>query len=499
MTTEGRVAALAKGLLSGALWFWVANLMTAVLSAQCTSVSQVPNQTISSGTNCYSNSDTLTAAGVTINGSASVTFVAGRTVHLTPGFRATAGTAGTTFHAWADSVPSAISANPSSGTGLTQAFTWTVSNPEGYAEISEVQALFNMALSGWSACYIRYSRASNLLYLADDSGATWMGGFAPGTIGTASNSRCLISGNGALVSGSGTQLILTVPVTFQAGWAGLRNDYLNVYDSAGFNSGWQTMGSWNVVSGPQYTLTMAASPSAGGSVTPGNGTYGSGSSVNIVALPASGFQFVSWTGPVANPNALSTTVTMNASQAVTANFSRSSSPLAITTASPLPQGMFGVAYSPVTFAATGGTPPYTWSVAPSCASCTEPGLLPAPLELAAGGVLSGTPKRGGQAFGFTIEAKDSVGTVARKDFTLAIGPTVQPISGPSRLEVGLSFMPFDEYDDAHLASSKFPKSCPRGQPFEGALRRSLPISGSRAYRECVPSSRSAETVPIPRH
>ncbi len=116
-------SATTKVLVRLALGLFIWNVLSGVLSGQqCVTVSQVPNQTINSGTSCFSNNDTLNASGVTINGSASVTFVGGRMVHLTPGFRATAGVgaAGTTFHAWVETAPSAISVSPATGTGPSQ-------------------------------------------------------------------------------------------------------------------------------------------------------------------------------------------------------------------------------------------------------------------------------------------------------------------------------------------------------------------------------------------
>jgi hypothetical protein len=79
MTAAPKLPGIATALVRPALWFCASNLLAAVLAAQCVNVSQVPNQTISSGTSCYSNTATLTATGVTINGSASVNFVAGQT------------------------------------------------------------------------------------------------------------------------------------------------------------------------------------------------------------------------------------------------------------------------------------------------------------------------------------------------------------------------------------------------------------------------------------
>ncbi len=69
-----------------------------------------------------------------------------------------------------------------------------------------------------------------------------------------------------------------------------------------------------------YQLTTSAS--TGGSVLPASGSYYAPSTVvNLTATPAAGYQFTSWTGPVANSTSASTTVTMSAAETVKANFS----------------------------------------------------------------------------------------------------------------------------------------------------------------------------------
>jgi hypothetical protein len=72
-----------------------------------------------------------------------------------------------------------------------------------------------------------------------------------------------------------------------------------------------------------YTLTMAVNDSNGGSTTPavGNYEYPEGTKVEISASQNSGWQFVSWSGGVAEPNSASTNVTMDSDKTVTANFS----------------------------------------------------------------------------------------------------------------------------------------------------------------------------------
>ncbi len=71
----------------------------------------------------------------------------------------------------------------------------------------------------------------------------------------------------------------------------------------------------------QYQLMTAALPASGGAVTPASGFFDANSSVPVSATANSGFQFTSWTGPVASTSSASTTVTMSAPLSVTANFS----------------------------------------------------------------------------------------------------------------------------------------------------------------------------------
>ncbi len=72
----------------------------------------------------------------------------------------------------------------------------------------------------------------------------------------------------------------------------------------------------------EVLLTLAVSGS-GGTVTPapGNHAYHKGTVVNLFAIPNRGFRFDGWTGSVADATSNNTTVTMDASQSITARFS----------------------------------------------------------------------------------------------------------------------------------------------------------------------------------
>lgn len=86
--------------------------------------------------------------------------------------------------------------------------------------------------------------------------------------------------------------------------------------------------------------------------------------------------------------------------------------LAITTASPLPDGLQESSY-PFTFAATGGVSPYAWSVIA--------GSLPSALSLSSSGVLSGVTPNPGTSL-FTVQAQDQLGVLTSKPFSLTIDP-----------------------------------------------------------------------------
>jgi hypothetical protein len=94
-------------------------------------------------------------------------------------------------------------------------------------------------------------------------------------------------------------------------------------------------------------------------------------------------------------------------------------PPVIGTASPLPSGTVGTAYSQ-TFVASDGTPPYSWSV--------TSGTLPAGLTLSTAGILSGTPTTVDNS-SFTVQVTG--GDNATKLFSLEVnaGPEMIRVEG----------------------------------------------------------------------
>ena len=112
--------------------------------------------------------------------------------------------------------------------------------------------------------------------------------------------------------------------------------------------------------------------------------------------------------------------------------------LTITVASPLPAGTVGVAYSQkLPVVASGGTPPYTWSVIAG----SVPGLSFDPASL----TLSGTPTTAG-TFNFTIQATDSANLTATRSLSLTVNAASLSITTSRQLPDGRLNQPYTQID-----------------------------------------------------
>ena len=101
--------------------------------------------------------------------------------------------------------------------------------------------------------------------------------------------------------------------------------------------------------------------------------------------------------------------------------------LSIATAPNLPGGPVSTYYS-LQLAASGGTPPYTWSIVPGS-------TLPPGLSLAASGVLSGMPTVVG-TFSFMVQVADQAGATLDELLALPVIPVISSLSlssGPAQM------------------------------------------------------------------
>src|SRR6185295_14502269 len=128
-------------------------------------------------------------------------------------------------------LPAANSVSPASGSGNTVTFTAQYLHPAGANALVTIGLLVNSNASVDFACYVTYTVASNLFALANNVASSGSTTVIPGG-GSAQNDQCSLIGAGSSASLSGTNLTLTVALTFQPGFPGAKAVYLSASDSS---------------------------------------------------------------------------------------------------------------------------------------------------------------------------------------------------------------------------------------------------------------------------
>jgi alpha-L-arabinofuranosidase len=140
--------------------------------------------------------------------------------------------------------PSTVSVSPNVGNGSTASLTLTYSDPNGAADLVSVYGLISTAVDSRNACYVIYYPASKYLYLISDNGQAAHGPIHPGSTGTVQNSQCGLAGNGLSVSEAGSNLTLSLALTFTNSFTGAKNIYMTARDTAGAWATWMSRGTW---------------------------------------------------------------------------------------------------------------------------------------------------------------------------------------------------------------------------------------------------------------
>ena len=147
-------------------------------------------------------------------------------------------------------------------------------------------------------------------------------------------------------------------------------------------------------------------------------------------------------------------------------------PMSIVTLSPLPTGTPGAAYSQ-TLAATGGLPPYAWSLVS--------GALPSGLTLSTSGALTGAPSMGG-IYNFIIAVTDSASAVASVTYSLtviAVGGVPPPGSIVTQVLGIVNPMAIDSAGNVYttIAAGQVTAGAAQTQPGGGSCPTGIGTSG----------------------
>jgi hypothetical protein len=180
-------------------------------------------------------------------------------------------------------VPMANSAVPSSGSGPSERFTFIVSDAGGASYLTAAAILFAPTFNLVNACYLIWTASANTISLTYDNPANGQTPLTPGQPGIATNDECTMNAANSTVIVSGTQVIITLDLTFNDGFAGPKNIYL--YAAEAFtNSGWQTVGTWTASGGAPTANSVSPSSGSGSSPTFVFTETDSSSQVNLTGM-----------------------------------------------------------------------------------------------------------------------------------------------------------------------------------------------------------------------
>ncbi|HEU0120198.1 MAG TPA: hypothetical protein VFQ91_06705 [Bryobacteraceae bacterium] len=210
--------------------------------------------------------------------------------------------------------PTVVSSAPATGGGGSQTFVITLADGNGYDDIADAGFLWHTSVTNANGCFILYNRASNTFRLFRDSDSTFLF-ITPGTNTTVENANCSLSGTALAVSGNGTQLVFSLPITFKSAFTGTKNIYAMATDRGVLGSGWQIIGSWNPF--PSYAPTVTG-------VTPASGT-GASQTFTFQYADANGNADIASVAILIN-------TTLNSATGCYLSYSRASNTLALFTA-----------------------------------------------------------------------------------------------------------------------------------------------------------------------
>ncbi len=310
------------------------------------------------------------------------------------------------------SIPSPILANPGYG-------TITVINPGGVSSNGLIFTVTGSAVTITTSAVPQGAPGAAYAFTL-----TATGGAPPYTWSTTAVAPGLALNSSGAIAGTPTTagtFNFTAQVTDSAGQAASKTFSITITGSSAFSIMTASPLPGGMV-GQNYMQVLTAS----GGTPPYRWTVGPGLPTGMTLDPASGA--ISGIPTASGVFDFTVQVTDAAQLSASREFALTinSAPLKITTAPPLFSGTVGVAYAQ-TFSASGGAPPYRWTVL----SGNTGGLTLDPSS----GALRGTPTTAG-TFDFTIQVSDSAGAQVSQPFSVVVNPPTLTIPTGATLPSG---------------------------------------------------------------
>jgi hypothetical protein len=147
------------------------------------------------------------------------------------------------------SPPPGNSITPGSASGIGDNFVLTAVAPRAGTKLVSAKLVLGPGGYGPGRCFIYYLATTARIYLANDTGSSWVGSAALGDSSiTLSNSQCSLypGQSSVLMSMDGTWLQLTVKVTFKSALQGSYPWNLSLMDTSSRASDWTQIGNYTI-------------------------------------------------------------------------------------------------------------------------------------------------------------------------------------------------------------------------------------------------------------
>jgi M6 family metalloprotease-like protein len=160
--------------------------------------------------------------------------------------------------------PGPPSASPSSGVGPSQQFLFSFQDPNGWEDLQVLRAAFGShPQSALKNCNLEYDVATGILRLStqDASGWVWQGPLSDAYNQT--NGACLIESVSLPAPIPPNRRDLQIRLLFAQPFLGTRGIHASAADRGGADSGWTTLGSWQVINAAPSAPSALPSTGAG--------------------------------------------------------------------------------------------------------------------------------------------------------------------------------------------------------------------------------------------